>query len=359
MSATPPGTTHTGPFVGTPAGGIPNNTDIILSSIFIALFLFVGIYFHLRIFHAYKKKFIWSILCFGFCMARIAALSFRIVTAKHPRDKTLNIIAQVFIAAGVVLLFFVNLQMARRFWGQLHPQHARPVKIFINSFAALIIPVLAMVITTVVQSFLTTDPHILSIDRKVRLVASVFLVFLAFLPIPVVLLVLLLKAMSPGGLDKDEPLAERDEDPEAAEDEARQKKETAGNANEGQAAGVDGGEDRSNDDSQKGLTKEKRKNPDGRPYIRGEPKTGFGPKPVTKREILETALFILIPGALLTFEQGIRCTQAFHTPKPGAPTPWYMTKPAFWTCIFTAELIAVVIFGFAVLPRRFSHLRIL
>lgn len=72
----------TGPFRGTPAGGIPDNTDIILSSIFIPLFFATGLYFHFRLFHAYKKKFIWSILCFGFCMARIAALTFRIVTVK-------------------------------------------------------------------------------------------------------------------------------------------------------------------------------------------------------------------------------------------------------------------------------------
>jgi hypothetical protein len=66
----------------TPPGGIPDNTDIILSSIFILMFLLVGIYFHFRVFHAYKRKFIWSILCFGFCMARVAALAFRIVVVK-------------------------------------------------------------------------------------------------------------------------------------------------------------------------------------------------------------------------------------------------------------------------------------
>jgi hypothetical protein len=188
-----------------------------------------------------------------------------------------------------------------------------------------------LVITTVVQSFLTTDAHILSIDRKVRLVASVFLVVLAFLPVPIVLLVLLLKAMSPGGLDKEEPLAEGDEDPEAAADEAREKRarnENGVGVGGADLVGVDGkplatnAEEGSKDDSQKGLTKEKKITPDGRPYFKGEPKTGFGPTPVGKREILETAMVIIIPGILLTFEQCVRCTQAFHTPKPGAKTPW-------------------------------------
>jgi hypothetical protein len=66
----------------TPPGGIPDNTDLILSGIFIAMFFSVGIYFHYRLFYAYDRKFIWSGLCFGFCMARIAALACRIVVVK-------------------------------------------------------------------------------------------------------------------------------------------------------------------------------------------------------------------------------------------------------------------------------------
>lgn len=72
----------TGPIMMVPPGGIPNNTDTILSGIFIGLFFLSGIYFHFRLFYAYGRKFIWSILCFGFCMARIAALAFRIVVVK-------------------------------------------------------------------------------------------------------------------------------------------------------------------------------------------------------------------------------------------------------------------------------------
>jgi hypothetical protein len=71
-----------GIFHSTPPGGIPDNTDLVLCSIFIAMFFSVGLYFHYRLFHAYNRKFIWSILCFGFCMARIAALAWRIVVVK-------------------------------------------------------------------------------------------------------------------------------------------------------------------------------------------------------------------------------------------------------------------------------------
>ncbi|KAG8754592.1 hypothetical protein FRC14_004928 [Serendipita sp. 396] len=334
----------------TPPGGIPNTTDTILASIFIPLFFAVGLYFHFRLFKAYNQKFIWSILCFGFCMARIAALSLRLATVKHPTNKSLNIAAQVFIAAGVVLLFFVNLQMARRFFGQLHPQHAIWVKRVVNTACILVLPVLAMVITTVVQSFLTTDPSILDKDRKVRLVASVFLVLLAFLPIPIVLVVLLLQRLTPSptpspgaesGLEKGQVvLAEGDADPEADND---------------AVAATSNGKPNGIEKKEEGLTGCEHE----RERVKGEPTTGFGRTPVGQREIWETALVILIPGVLLTFEQGIRTSQAFYTPKVGRSPPWYLSKATFWTCIFAFELVSVLIFGLAVLPRRFSHLKII
>lgn len=160
------------------------------------------------------------------------------------------------------------------------------------------------VITTVIQSLLTVDPRIQSIDRKVRLVGSCFLVILAFVPVPIVLLVLILKAFSPGGLAKEETLAEGDDDPEAIVDEARA---TTGNQVVNGKAEVNNG----------------KTGPLHR--VKGEPKTGFGPKPVGEREIIETALLITVPASLLTFEQGVRCGQAFYTPRPGETTPWVCT----------------------------------
>jgi hypothetical protein len=206
--------------------------------------------------------------------------------------------------------------MSRRFFGQLHPQQAVFVKYFVTVWACLIIPILAMgaysihnllaisksacpVITTVIQSFITSDPHILSIDRKVRLVGSCFMVLLPFIPIPIVLVVLALKAASPGGLSKSEKLAEADDDTEANMDESHNHNGNSANHTEKPA--------------RPSTTSDR---------IKGEPKTGFGPTPVGEKEILETALVILIPAALLTFEQGVRCAQAFHVPKPGEKTPW-------------------------------------
>jgi hypothetical protein len=158
-----------------------------------------------------------------------------------------------------------------------------------------------VVITTVIQSILTTDARILDIDRKVRLVGSVFLIFLAFLPIPVVLLVLLLQAVSPGGLNRNAPLAEPDNDPEADVEGNGVKNEKKANSAADAVANGRGAQPN---------------------RVKGEPTSGFGPSPVTKRDILESALVIIVPAALLTFEQGVRTAQAFYTPPPDGSTPW-------------------------------------
>lgn len=185
-----------------------------------------------------------------------------------------------------------------------HPS-SRYGSVLSTVYMTLIDSPIPSVIITIIQSFLTTVPWILDIDRKVRLVGSVFLVFLAFLPIPVVLLVLLLQIMSPGGLDKNAPLAERDDDPEADASENGLKNEN--NANDIVDNVSNGRDERAN-------------------RIKGEPTSGFGPSPVSKRDILESALIILVPGVLLTFEQGVRTAQAFYTPQPGAATPWVSTS---------------------------------
>ena len=59
--------------------------------------------------------------------------------------------------------------------------------------------------------------------------------------------------------------------------------------------------------------------------VKGEPATGFGPAPVSGREVSETAFSIIVPSLLLTWEQGIRTAQSFYHPAPGQPQPWVST----------------------------------
>jgi hypothetical protein len=176
------------------------------------------------------------------------------------------------------------------------------------------------VIATVVQSYITHDTHKLSIDRKVRLVASTIFVFLPFVPIPVVLSILLLKAMSPGGLASGEPLAEGYTDPEATKDhlsvDLEKKSRLAPAVSNPNGELANGGPTLAINDAVH------RKVNSQWIRVKGEPESGFGPAPVTISEILGTAAVIVVPAALLTIEQGIRCAQAYCVPKAGAPTPW-------------------------------------
>ena len=188
---------------------------------------------------------------------------------------------------------------------------------------------------TAIQSFIVTDSHILSIDRTIRLVASVIFVFLPFIPIPIVAMVLLLKAMSPGGLSKPEILAEGSADPEAAA--APQEKSSADETNTIASDANDNTAVQTAATSAASLSLEKpsaSRSPahsvlTGRPHRKGEPESGFGETPVTRNEILKTAAIIVIPAFLMTFEQGVRTAQAFYV-SDGGDIPWVSCSSSVW-----------------------------
>ncbi|KAG9050013.1 hypothetical protein FS842_011443 [Serendipita sp. 407] len=233
--------------------------------------------------------------------------------------------------------------MSRRFWCQLHPQHAKWVSRGLTGAAYLVDPLVIIVIVAIIQTYAATDPHVLSIDRRIRIVCSIFFVILAFLPIPVVLLVLVLRRFG---------------------------STTAGTAD----AAVDG---------EKGVKQNKAMIPSvessrapsseylavERPWLQivlGRtsqnptnphfPDTGIGATPMTYGGVLENAGVIAIPAVLLTIEQGFRAAQVHYLPHPGVSLPWYMSKAAFWAPIFGIESIVICFLGFAVLPKRFTHL---
>jgi hypothetical protein len=112
----------------------------------------------------------------------------RIVWANYPHDIQIAIAAQIFVSAGVLLLFVINLIFAQRILRAAHP-HFGWHKALSNIFKvlyALVVVMLAMVITATVQSFYTLNPHIKRIDRDLQLTAITYLLFITFLPIPMV-----------------------------------------------------------------------------------------------------------------------------------------------------------------------------
>ncbi|KAK4448063.1 hypothetical protein QBC34DRAFT_439427 [Podospora aff. communis PSN243] len=185
----------TGPYLPQTAqlGGIPTtNLDVPICAVFLALFV-GGAAANMTIFQINRKhgyKFLFSGLLFGFCMARIVALSMRIVWSAYPRDVNVGIAAQIFTAAGVLLLFITNLVFAQRIIRAYHPFFGwnRGVTMMFRGLFGSIVAVLIMTITVTVQSFFTLDPDTRRIDRDIQLFSATYLAVLATLPIPLVTL---------------------------------------------------------------------------------------------------------------------------------------------------------------------------
>ncbi|TPX06959.1 uncharacterized protein E0L32_011104 [Thyridium curvatum] len=174
-------------------GGIPTvGVDVPISAVLLALFV-CSAAVNMTIFQVNRRrdhKFVFSALLFGFSMARIVTLVMRIVWACRPANVRVAIAASIFVAAGVLLLFIVNLVFAQRVVRAYHPRlgwHAA-LRLVFRLLYACVAALLVMVITATVITFYTLNPNTRRICRDIQLFAGTFLAFLAFLPIPVVLL---------------------------------------------------------------------------------------------------------------------------------------------------------------------------
>ena len=174
-------------------GGKPTiGLDVPVSVVLLVLFV-VGAATNMTIFQLNQRhgyKFLFSGLLFGFCMARIVALSTRIAWAVHSTNPRIAIASQIFTAAGVLLLFVTNLIFAQRIIRAYHPFFgwSRFVTWLFRALFASVLLVLVMVITVTVQSFFTLDQRTRHIDRTIQLCSAVYLAVYAFLPIPLVVM---------------------------------------------------------------------------------------------------------------------------------------------------------------------------
>lgn len=178
-------------------GGLPTKTvDIPICAIFLVLFLGFGIS-HMVIFRrnlARGHKFIPSGATFGFCMSRVVANIMRIVWACYPQNVRVAIAAQIFVAAGVLLLFVLNLLFAQRMMRAAFPAFAwsRPLSVVFKVLYVLVVISIIMVITVVVQSSYTLNANTHRIDRDIQLYGVTYFAIISFLPLPIVSLVVLL-----------------------------------------------------------------------------------------------------------------------------------------------------------------------
>jgi hypothetical protein len=136
----------------------------------------------------HKTPFPLSILLIYLCFFRIATLSLRMAWASHLTDVGLVITAQIFVTAGVLLLFILKLILAQRLLRDIHPRvgwHIITSRLFV-AYYVLVFLSLVSVITCFVQSLYTLDPYKRQVDHAFTLYAGTFFLVAAFFPVPFV-----------------------------------------------------------------------------------------------------------------------------------------------------------------------------
>jgi hypothetical protein len=121
-------------------------------------------------------------------MARTATNVLRIASVLLPSNLNLAIAAAIFVAAGVLIVFIVNLFFAQRILRSMHPHigwHST-LSIGFKVLYGLVACTLVVVITATVQSFFTLRPRTRTIDRDLQLYASTLLAVISFLPILII-----------------------------------------------------------------------------------------------------------------------------------------------------------------------------
>ncbi|KIX94586.1 uncharacterized protein Z520_09632 [Fonsecaea multimorphosa CBS 102226] len=169
-------------------GGLPSvTTDIPTDAVFIFLYVCFAAT-NMTIFQLNRRKhhkFIPSALLFGFCMARIATNCLRIAWATSPHNVRLAIAAQIFVNAGILIIYIINLILAQRILRASQPRIGwNPILRAAYKFLYVDIGIaLIMVITSVVLSAYTLSPHTKSVCRDIQLAAITYLLVFTCLPV--------------------------------------------------------------------------------------------------------------------------------------------------------------------------------
>jgi hypothetical protein len=164
------------------------------------------------------------------------------------------------------------------------------------------------VIVVIIQTYTASNPSILSRDRDIRIFSSIFFVIWAFLPVPVIALAFLLRQTPIATVE----VEEKGTNPPVTSTENNTAENSRATSSEGTVFERD-------------LIRranEKMETPQPVVNSRHVPVTGYGVTPLTRWELWENALVVIIPAILLTIEQGVRVAQVYYVPKRGVPLPW-------------------------------------
>jgi hypothetical protein len=127
-------------------------------------------------------------------MSRIVTSILRIVSVSNPQNVRLALAAQIFVAAGVLILFVINIIFAMRLIRSTHrrvgwhPAFSIAFKVLFVIIGATLI----IVISATVQGSYTLDAQTRIIDRSLQIYGSTLLAIVATLPLLMTALTLLI-----------------------------------------------------------------------------------------------------------------------------------------------------------------------
>lgn len=178
-----------GPYASTTAslGELPSITpDIPVSAVFIAILIaFAATNMTiLQVNRRRNHKFVISGALFGFSMARITTLVLRIVWANRHHNVRLAIAAGIFVNAGILIIYVVNFILSQRILRAKQPHIGwNPIyRVLCKVLYFAIFATLVMVITAMVVSVYTLNPHTKSICRDIQLASLTYFLVFSFLP---------------------------------------------------------------------------------------------------------------------------------------------------------------------------------
>lgn len=176
---------------GTPTPGVDDPICGVLILIYVILAVF---HLTLRLKQHVDHRSRLGFLLFIFSYVRTIALVLRIAWASRPTNVNIAIASNVFTAAGVVILFIINLIFTRRVL-YVYVRGGRR-RVFDWALRFLIFCVAAsivMLIIATVYSFFTLDAAKRLMCRKIQLFGATYLALLAFIPVPAAILALIFR----------------------------------------------------------------------------------------------------------------------------------------------------------------------
>jgi len=113
----------------------------------------------------------------------------RIAWANRQHNVSLAIAANIFVQAGTILLYILNLAFALRIIRAQHPRLGwhRSLSIAARVLIAFVVLTLIALIASVIQESYTLNANAHRIDKDIQLYGTTFYAFVAFLPIPMLI----------------------------------------------------------------------------------------------------------------------------------------------------------------------------